>query len=213
VDRTEVVLFHINRLFRESKLPSVPIYIDSPMASAALRIYRAAAERGDEEIRKEIVANPGVFDPGAIEARTVEESIAINAVSGPAIIISASGMATGGRVLHHLAHRLPDPHNTVILVGYQADGTRGRRLLNGEAQIKMLGRYVDVRAEIVNVQALSVHSDQSEIIAWLGSAPRPPRTVYVVHGEPAAAESLRNAIAKELGWNAIVPNHLQTVRL
>jgi len=122
VDRTEVVLFHINRLFRESKLPSVPIYIDSPMASAALRIYRAAAERGDEEIRKEIVANPGVFDPGAIEARTVEESIAINEVSGPAIIISASGMATGGRVLHHLAHRLPDPHNTVILSAIKLTG-------------------------------------------------------------------------------------------
>ncbi len=213
VDRTEVVLLHITRLIRERKLNSVPIYIDSPMASAALRIYRAAAEAGNEEIREEIAKDPDVFDPGAIEARTVEESIAINAVTGPAIIISASGMATGGRVLHHLTRRLPDPNNMVILVGYQADGTRGRRLLNGETQIKMLGRFVDVRAEIVNVQAFSVHADQAETVAWLRSAPRPPRAVYVVHGEPAAAQALRAAIARELRWNAMVADHMRTVQL
>jgi metallo-beta-lactamase family protein len=214
VDRTEVVLFHLFRLVRSGRLPAVPVYVDSPMATAALKLYRAAARRGDEEIRPEIAAAPDVFDPAAVTAvRTVEESMALNTMAGPAIIISASGMATGGRVLHHLAHRLPDPANTVILVGYQADGTRGRRLLNGEPAVKMLGRYVEVKAEIVNVQAFSAHADRMELIGWLRQAPRPPGRVYVVHGDPAAAESLRAGIAEVLGWDAAVAKHLQTVRL
>jgi metallo-beta-lactamase family protein len=214
VDRTEVVLFHLNRLVLARRVPQAPVYVDSPMALAALKLYRAAGARGDEEIRPEISASPNTFDPaGIIEVRTVEESIALNALAGPAIIISASGMATGGRVLHHLAHRLPDPANTVILVGYQADGTRGRRLLDGEPQIRMLGRDIPVKAEVVNVQAFSVHADQAELIRWLGAAPRPPKAVYVVHGEPVAAEALRAAIVTELGWNATLAAHLQTVRL
>jgi metallo-beta-lactamase family protein len=214
VDRTEVVLFHLNRLVRERRVPAVPIYVDSPMALAALKLYRAAAERGDEEMRPEVAERPEVFDPASvIEVRTVEESIALNSLAGPAIIISASGMATGGRVLHHLANRLPDPANSVILVGYQADGTRGRRLLDGERQLKMLGRYVAVQAEVVNVQAFSVHADQAELVGWLGTAPRPPEAVYVVHGDPAAAETLRATIVKELGWNAAVAEQLQTVQL
>jgi metallo-beta-lactamase family protein len=214
VDRTEVVLFHLERLVRARRVPAVPVYVDSPMATAALKVYRAAAARGDEDLRPEVAAAPELFNPaGLIETRTVEESIALNSLTGPAIIISASGMATGGRVLHHLANRLPDPANTVILVGYQADGTRGRRLLNGEPQIKMLGRYVPVKAEVVNVQAFSVRADQAELIGWLRVAPRPPEKVYVVHGDPAAAEALSAAIVKELKWNAIVAEQLQTVRL
>ena len=214
VDRTEVVLFHLDRLVRARRVPAVPVYVDSPMATAALKLYRAAAERGDEELRPEIATTPEVFEPpNLIETRTVEESIALNSLPGPAIIISASGMATGGRVLHHLANRLPDPANSVILVGYQADGTRGRRLLDGEPQLKMLGRYVPVKAEVVNVQAFSVHADQTELIGWLGAAPRPPEAVYVVHGDAAAAEALRAAILKELGWKTIVAEQLQTVRL
>ena len=129
------------------------------------------------------------------------------------MIVSASGMATGGRVLHHLAHRLPDEKNTVILVGYQAEGTRGRSLLDGAKSVKMLGRYVPVRAEIVNVPAFSVHADRAEIINWLRGAPSPPKEVYVVHGDPAAAESLRAEIWKQLGWNVVVPRHLEQVRL
>ena len=214
VDRTEVVLFHLDHLVRAERVPAVPVYVDSPMASAALKLYRAAAARRDEEMRPEILAGSSVFDPaGLVEVRTVEESIALNALAGPAIIISASGMATGGRVLHHLANRLPDPANTVILVGYQADGTRGRRLLNGEPQLKMLGRYVPVKAEVVNVQAFSVHADQAELIGWLRAAARPPAAVYVVHGDPDAAEALRAAIVKELGWNAAVARQLERVRL
>lgn len=151
--------------------------------------------------------------PQLNEARTVEESIAINSIPGPLIIISASGMATGGRVVHHLARCLPDPNNTVILVGYQALGTRGRSLLEGAPTVKMLGRYVPVRAEIVDVPAFSVHADQGEIIGWLRKAPSPPETCYVVHGDPEAAAALCREIRTQLGWNAVVPRHLEQVRL
>jgi metallo-beta-lactamase family protein len=122
-------------------------------------------------------------------------------------------MATGGRVVHHLANRLPDPRNTVILVGYQAEGTRGRRLLEREPEIKMLGRYVAVKAEVANIGAFSVHADQGEIIQWLRSAPRRPEMVYVVHGDPPAAAALRDTVEKELGWKAEVARHLEGVPL
>jgi metallo-beta-lactamase family protein len=122
-------------------------------------------------------------------------------------------MATGGRVLHHLANRLPDERNTVILVGYQAEGTRGRSLLEGASSVKMIGRYIPVRAEVVNIPAFSVHADQPEILGWLKSAPAAPDVVYVVHGDPAAADALRTAIVRELHWNAVVPRYLERVRL
>jgi metallo-beta-lactamase family protein len=208
------VLFHLHRLIRTGRVPAAPVYIDSPMASAALKVYRAAAVRRDIELRPEVAGDPDSFDPpDLIETRTVEESIALNSAAGPAIIISASGMATGGRVVHHLANRLPDPRNTVILVGYQAEGTRGRRLLQREPEIKMLGRYVPVKAEVANIDAFSVHADQGEIIQWLRSAPRRPEMVYVVHGDPPAAAALREAVEKELGWKAAVARHLEGVPL
>jgi metallo-beta-lactamase family protein len=212
VDRTEVLLNQIRDSATSGRIPSLPIYVDSPMALAALQIYRSAIARRCDEIREGIDAS--ALDPGNLnEVRTVEESMALQLMEGPMIIISASGMATGGRVLHHLAHRLPNERNTVLLVGYQADGTRGRLLLNGEMAIKMLGRYIAVRAEIVNVPAFSVHADHTELIGWLRTAPRPPATCYVVHGEPTAAHALCDEIRKQLRWNAVVPRHLEVVRI
>jgi metallo-beta-lactamase family protein len=212
VDRTEVVLFHLRRLIRARRVPPIPVYVDSPMALATLRVYKHEIAARCPEIREGIT--PDDLDPGDLhEVRTVDESIALNFQKGPMIIISASGMATGGRVLHHLANRLGDERNAVILVGYQAAGTRGRRLLEGEPTIKLLGRYIGVRAEIVNVPAFSVHSDQAETLQWLSTAPRPPEVCYVVHGDPAAAQALHDAIRRELRWNAVVPHHLEQVRL
>ncbi len=182
------------------------------MALAALRIYKDAIERRSAELKPGVTADD--LDPGGVtEVKTVDESIALNSARGPMIIISASGMATGGRVLHHLANRLPDERNMVILVGYQAMGTRGRLLLDGAPTVKMLGRYVAVRAEVVNVPAFSVHADQGEIVGWLRSAPARPQVCYIVHGDPAAAESLGARIRKELGWNVALPQHLESVRL
>jgi metallo-beta-lactamase family protein len=214
VDRTEVVLFHLRRLVGAGRVPDLPVYVDSPMALDGLEIYRTAVSAGSPEIRPELRSEGDPFNPGhLIETRTVPESMTINTQPLPAIIIAAAGMATGGRVLHHLRRRLPDPKNTVILVGFQAEGTRGRALLEGARAVKMLGQYVPVRAEIVNVPAFSVHADQPELLAWLRTAPRPPDTVFVVHGEPRAAEALRSAIQADLGWTAAVPRHLEQVRL
>lgn len=214
VDRTEVILYHLRRLMRAQRVPQLPVYVDSPMALETLRVYRAALAARSIELEADLLDGGDPFDPGQlIEARHVEDSMAINNDRGPAIIISASGMATGGRVLHHLAHRLPDEKNTVILVGYQAEGTRGRLLIEGSSSLKMLGRYVGVRAEIVNVPAFSVHADQGELISWLRTAPRAPETVFVVHGERVAAEALHDAIERDLRWIAAVPRYLEQVRL
>ncbi len=214
VDRTEIILFHLRRLQLENRIPALPVYVDSPMALAALKLYQDAISLGDSAIRPDIVGKPEILEPGNLtEVKTVAESIALNRRQAPMIVISASGMATGGRVLHHLANRLPDQRNTVMLVGYQAEGTRGRSLLDGAPSVKMLGRYVPVRAEVVNIPAFSVHADQSEIIGWLKSAASVPEVVYVVHGDPAAADALRSAIVRELRWNAVVPHYLERVRL
>jgi metallo-beta-lactamase family protein len=214
VDRTEVILFHLRRLTHAGRIPNLPVYVDSPMALATLQVYRQALAEGSPEVQSALRGVDDPFDPGRlIEAHRVEESMAINEQPGPGIIISASGMATGGRVLHHLARRLPEPRNTVLLVGFQAEGTRGRALAGGAKAVKMLGRYIAVRAEVVDVPAFSVHADQREILGWLQTVPRPPDVTFIVHGEPPAAEALHAAIESELGWPAAVPRYLEHVRL
>lgn len=214
VDRTEVVLMHLRHLVQTGRLPNLPVYVDSPMALAALGLYRQALGAGGVEIRPGFSADGDPFDPGQlIEAHTVQESMAINDAKAPMIIISASGMVSGGRVLHHLARCLPDSRNTVLLVGYQAEGTRGRSLADGAHELKLLGRYVGVHAEVVSVPAFSVHADRRELLGWLRRAPRAPETVFVIHGEPPAATALHDAIERELGWTAAVPRYLEHVRV
>jgi len=214
VDRTEVILLELRRLSRARKIPDLPVYVDSPMALAALGAYRAAIAAGSDEIKPGFTSDGDPFDPGRlIEAHAVSESRAINDQRFPCIIISASGMATGGRILHHLANRLPDPRNTVILPGFQAAGTRGRSLLDGARTLKLLGQYIPVRAEILDIPAFSVHADQAELLGWLRRAPKPPGMIYVVHGEPEAAAALRDAVERELGWPATVARDLACVRL
>jgi metallo-beta-lactamase family protein len=214
VDRTEVILFYLRQLQLEKRIPDMPIYVDSPMALAGLKVYEDAIAAGHPSIRSEIAGRPEVLKPrGLVEIKSAEESKALNDLDGPMIIIAASGMATGGRVLHHLERRLPSEKNTVVLVGYQPEGTRGRSLLERATTVKMLGRYVPVRAEVIDVPAFSVHADQPEIIAWLRGAPAAPEMIYVVHGERAASQQLCAAIGRELGWNAVAPRYLESVRL
>lgn len=215
VDRTEVLLMNLAELSRTGRLPAgVPICVDSPMALSALRVYREAISRGDTDIRPALHHGADPFDlPGLIEVRDVEESKALNSPSRPSIVISAAGMASGGRVVHHLAHLLPDSRNTVVLVGYQAVGTRGRQLIEGATELKMMGRYVRVRAEITDLQAFSVHADSRELLRWVGSGPRPPDVVYVVHGEPTASAALAHSIRKQLDWPAVIPHLGERVRL
>ena len=212
VDRTELVLLELRRLMRTGRIPKVPIYVDSPMALAALDVYRRAVAEGYLELRPEARDLMAELDGQGVHAvHDVEGSERLNRPRDPSIVISASGMASGGRVVHHLAQQLPDRRNTVVLTGYQAEGTRGRQLVEGARHVKIHGRYVPVRAEIVDVPDFSVHSDAQETVEWLGRAPRPPGTVYVVHGEPAAASSLADRISSELGWTAVVPSYGERV--
>ena len=153
----------------------------------------------------------GLADVTAV--RTVDESMDIDRLAYPAIIVSASGMATGGRVLHHLRRYLPDHRNTVILVGFQAAQTRGRLLAEGARQVKLLGHYIPVRAEVVDLPSFSVHADADELLAWLGTAIAPPEAAYVVHGEPAASAALADTAGERLGWNVVVPSYGELVRI
>jgi metallo-beta-lactamase family protein len=209
VDRTEVILVRLRELFETGKIRQVPIYADSPMALKALAFYRDAINKHSPEIREDIATTwegRDPFDPGTlVELLTVDESKTINNPVTPCIIISASGMATGGRVVHHLRDMLPNPKHTVILVGYQAMGTRGRNLLEGAEEVRMHGEMVPVRAQIANVQEFSVHADADELLSWIGVAKDRIRQAFVVHGETGAAEALSTRIESELQITAITP--------
>ncbi len=213
VDRTEIVLLALRRLVEAGRIPALPVYVDSPMALAALRVYRRAIVEGWPEIRPELHGHEAPFDSGQLEeVRDVEASRALVRRDGPFVVVSASGMATGGRVLHHLRARLPDARNGVLLVGYQAAGTRGRRLLAGEPVLKMHGRYVPVKAEVVDLSGFSAHADGDELLAWLRSAEGEPEMTYVVHGEPEAAGVLAGRVGEALGWGVAVARDGERVR-
>jgi metallo-beta-lactamase family protein len=212
VDRTEVVLWHLDRLVAEGRVPQIPVIVDSPMANRALEYYRSEAFRGSPEIRPEYHGRRELFPALDVEQTTSpDDSKALNARRGPMVIVSASGMATGGRVVHHLANRLGDSRNTVLLAGFQAPGTRGDRLRSGATTLKLLGQYLPVRAKVVSVE-LSSHADRSELLDWVRTADS-PRMVYVNHGEADAADSLVEAVQRELGIPAVAPHPGERVRV
>jgi metallo-beta-lactamase family protein len=208
VDRTEVILVRLRELAEAGKIPNIPIYADSPMALKALSFYREAINNSSVEIRSDVAADwkgRDPFDAGTlVELLTVEESMTVNDPQSPCIIISASGMGTGGRVVHHLRFMLPIAKNTVVMVGYQAIGTRGRSLVDGAEEVKMHGEMVPVRAKIANIQAFSVHADADEMFDWVSGATEKPGKVFLVHGESGAADALASRF-KAAGWNCDVP--------
>lgn len=206
VDRTQEILWMLQQLERQRRIPALPVYIDSPLAIAATQIYARHPDDIDQ-------AEPALQSAGYRIAQTPAESKALNDLTGPVIIISASGMATGGRILHHLALRLPDERTTVLLAGFQGAGTRGRLLEDGAREIKMLGRLVPVRARVEKIDALSAHADRNEILRWLEGFRRPPRITYLVHGEPVAARALAAAIRARLEWAVRVAGDGETVTL
>jgi metallo-beta-lactamase family protein len=197
VDRTELVLMRIGELMASGAVPQVPVYVDSPMALAALEIYRRTLTHAG--IRE------GFGIPHLHTASSPRESAELNRPTWPCIVVSASGMATGGRVVHHLKHQLPQARNTVVLTGYQAAGTRGRALAEGARELKIHGTYVRVRADIVMADEFSVHADVAELLDWLRRLPAAPRNIYVVHGEIDAARAFAGRVDDELGWSAVVP--------
>ena len=208
VGRTQTLLYHLSRLRSSGRLPDMPIYLDSPMAVNASEIFCDHA--GDTRLTG---AQCRQACDVAVYVRDVEESKRLDRDSMPKIIISASGMATGGRVLHHLKHYAPDPRNAIVLAGFQAGGTRGAALKSGATELKIHGEYVPVRAEVVSLDMFSAHADREELLRWLGGFDRPPRTTFVTHGEPEASDALRHAIKERLGWRVRVPEHGERAEL
>ncbi len=206
VGRAQELLWTLRRLEDEHRIPSLPVFVDSPMAIDVSEIYIRHAEEHDLEM-----ARLADVDRSPLRCRleqlvrTAQESRRLNDRDGPMIVIAGSGMATGGRILHHLKRRLGDPRTTVLLPGYQAADTRGRKLQDGAREIRIHGETIPVRATIETLDGLSAHADRDEILRWLGGFRRPPRRTWVVHGEPAAADALVAAIRTRLGWDDVAP--------
>lgn len=214
IDRTQQVLYHLRELAAEGAIPAVPVFLDSPMAREATAVYHQSIREHDAEMRS--ISSEGVdpLVPPLFQATaTVEESKKLNHLDGPAIIISASGMVNGGRILHHLRHRLADPRTTLLFVGYQAEGTRGRRILDGEPEVKIFGEMVPVRAAVRSISSLSAHADADELTIWASEAQTAPRIAFVTHGEPPASDALAQRFSSRLGWNCVVPSHGETHEL
>ncbi len=214
IGRTQTFMYYLRQLEDQQRIPRVPVYVDSPMAVSATDLYLKHKEDHDlEYVREE--GTDGKGDPLNVHefhlTRSVEESKAINNVKTPCIIISASGMVSGGRVLHHLAQRLPDARNAVILAGFQAEGTRGRALQEGAKSLNLYGQVVPVTAEIVEMGQFSAHAGKSELLRWLTALPAPPKQTYLTHGEPAAAQTLQAAITEKFHWKAAVARYMDSV--
>jgi metallo-beta-lactamase family protein len=214
IGRTQDLLYHLRQLQLAGEIPaSLPLFVDSPMACDATPLYLMHREEHDAEMVRLLQEGKQPLHPEALQFCTsVAQSRALNERSGPLVVISASGMATGGRILHHLAHRLPDPGTTVLFVGYQAAGTRGRRLVEGEKWIRIHGRDVPVAAKVEMLHGFSAHGDGGDVDRWLAKLPVPPRRTFCVHGEPASLEAARARFAAR-GWNAVVPAYQESFEL
>lgn len=200
VGRTQALMLHLWRLIDQGRLPKVPIFVNSPMAQNTTQMYY----RHKEEHKVDLAEFEAMYSVATM-VQTVEESKALNENSGAKIIISASGMMTGGRVLHHVKAFGSDPKNAIVITGYQAGGTRGRLLAEGATSLRIFGQDVPIAAQVIQLQSMSAHADGDEILGWMKQAPKAPKMVYVTHGEPASSDRLRYRISAELGWNARAP--------
>jgi metallo-beta-lactamase family protein len=210
VERTQKFVFMLKEMMEAGQIPKLPVFCDSPMAIKAVEIYLKHEDDYTEEARALIRKYGSPLEwPGFTFASTADQSKKINEVHYPTIIISSSGMVTGGRILHHLAQRLPDPKNTVLFIGFQAPGTRGFTIKSGAKEVKIFGDFVQVRAQIAAFEQFSDHADPPELLEWLRTFPKKPSVTYLVHGEPAASSQLRDVMAKELGWNVKVAEWMQ----
>jgi len=213
IGRVEELLYWIRKLEEDRTIPELPVFVDSPMAAEALKFYSARTSELDDDIR------PGVKQMRAFATArfqvvaSPQQSKELTASRKPAIVLSSSGMATGGRVLHHMAAALPNPRNTILFVGFQAAGTRGRKLVEGATDIKIHGEIVPVHAEVTKIDSMSAHADRGEILRWLRTFPAPPDQLFLVHGEPEPMDALKATITSQLGWGVETPAHLDRVTL
>ncbi|GBC92726.1 Ribonuclease [bacterium HR15] len=215
VGRTQQVLYHIRRLQEAGRIPPLPVFVDSPMAQDVTALYC----RFRDDLNME--TSPGGDCEGTLPlycyhtnfVQSVAQSKALNTREGPMIIVAGSGMCTGGRILHHLKWRLPDPANAVLFVGFQAQGTRGRLLLEGATEVTIHGETIQVRARILETSALSAHADQHDLLRWVRAIRQPPQTLYLVHGEEEPRNVLRDLIVQNLGWQVALPEYQEQVPL
>lgn len=208
VGRTQSLLYYIHQLKEKNLIPNIPVFVDSPMATNATEIYSHHASENHLSM-KQCAEFCGVAE----YIRTKEDSIALSQQKMPMILISASGMATGGRVLHHIKNLAPNHRNTILFSGFQAGGTRGDRMVRGEKEIKMFGQMIPIHAEVIQMENTSAHADYAEILTWLAHLKNNPRRVFITHGEKESSASLKEKIEKQFHWNCVIPNYLQQEKL
>ncbi len=214
VERTQKFLFMLKELMESGQIPRIPVFCDSPMAIKAVEIFLKHSEEYTSQTADLIKKYGSPLNwPGLAFAQTAEQSKKINASQYPSIIISSSGMVTGGRILHHLSQRLPDPKNLVLFIGFQAPGTRGAIIKSGAPEVKIFGDFVPIRAQVASLEQFSDHADTPELLKWLNTFTNKPGVTYLVHGEPAASSQLRDAIQNELGWNVQVAEYMEKVEV
>jgi metallo-beta-lactamase family protein len=214
VERTQKFLFIVKELMESGQIPRLPVFVDSPMAIQAVQIFLKYSDECNNEARQLIHKYGSPLEwPGFHFASKQEDSRKINQVSYPCVIVSSSGMVTGGRVLHHLMQRLPDPRNQVIFIGFQAPGTRGEMIKNGAKSVRIFSQDVPIRAQIAALEQFSDHADTDELLYWLGTFKKKPQTTFLVHGEPDSASQLQQAISAKLGWNVKAAQWMEKVPL
>jgi metallo-beta-lactamase family protein len=214
IERSQELLYYLNRLQRAKRVPLVPVYLDSPMATGVTEVFIHHLDYLDAEMRGLLERHESPFElPSLVATRSAEESKAINAIRGTAVIIAGSGMCTGGRIKHHLVRNLPRRESTILFVGYQAAGTLGRQILEGAKRVRVLGDSLPVRARVARIGGFSAHADRDELLRWAAALKRPPKRAFVVHGEPDVAEAFARTLAKRTGWPTAVPSLHDAVTL
>jgi len=214
LERTQELIYHLNLLLEEDRIPHLVAFVDSPMAIKITDVFKKHPELYDEETMEQIREGDKPCDfPGLTMSRTVDQSKSINHIKGTAIIIAGSGMCTGGRIKHHLKNNIGRPESTILFVGYQAHGTLGRIILDKPETVRIFGEEHPVRARIERIGGFSAHADRNELYRWLSSLKEPPRKVFMTHGEESAAIALQQFIAEKTGWDCVVPDYEQEVVL
>ncbi len=208
LERSQDLMYHLNELFLSNRIPRMPVYLDSPMAIRVTEVFKDHPELFDESMTERVNgrASPFAFK-GLKMTRTTNESKAIRNARGTSIIIAGSGMCTGGRVKHHLVNNITGPENTVLFIGYQAVGTLGRRIAEGDEEVRILGKDYPVKAKIATIDGFSAHADKDELFRWLSGLQNPPKHVFVVHGEAESAKYFGNYVGEKTGWDVSVPQY------
>jgi len=214
LERAQELLYYINELLVEKAIPHFPVYLDSPMAASITKVFKRHHELYDEQMAELLRQHGSPFDfPELKMVETTEQSKAINHIKGTVMVIAGSGMCTGGRIKHHLANNIARPENTIMFLGYQAAGTLGRQIVDGEKRVRILGQEYPVKARVARINGFSAHADREELLQWLSGLKKPPRKLFVVHGEPESARHFADYIGQKMGWQVAVPAYQDRITL